>query len=57
MHNQFRSNYGDMMMIMMTLMIASFVLFTVDNVSVVKTNYASFYNPNNEPLIKQQDNS
>jgi hypothetical protein len=46
-HNQIRSNYGDTMMIMITVMIASSVLFTVDNVSGVKTNRASFYNPNN----------
>jgi len=52
MHNQIRSNYGDIVMVMMTVMIASSVLFTVDNVSGVNTNHAFFYNPNNESLIK-----
>jgi hypothetical protein len=53
MHNQISSNYGDIMMIMMSLMIASSVLFTAENVSGLKTNRAFFYNPNNESLIKQ----
>ena len=56
-HNQIRSNYGGMMMmmIMMTVMIAFSVLFTVDKVRGVKTNPALLYNPYNESLIKKLD--
>jgi hypothetical protein len=39
--NQTRSNYSDIMM--MTVMIASSVLFIVDNVGGVKTTAAVFY--------------